>query len=230
MQRYKNFGNSERFAVDRCARFVEHTTGFSVILVAQGSDRSTVVLVLQCGVVIADESRVEEFKVATDVHCHGGVVGVKLWIFAKFDLIFEVLDFLLDTVDCDAIENVGHSHCVCYLIVWQCVRFIENCKENTRLEVRLDDETVWLTTIQMSQLFNREDSNIRRHIIKIFSDGELPKENNVHFLHVIGVKKPVPFYNLDVIISVGYRVMQLDSTNSIRLCFQFFSRVLKNYK
>lgn len=66
--------------------------------------------------------------------------------------------------------------------------------ENTRLEVRVDDETVWLTTIQMSQLFNREDSNIRRHIIKIFSDGELPKENNVHFLHVIGVKKPVPFY------------------------------------
>lgn len=78
--------------------------------------------------------------------------------------------------------------------------------ESTSLEVRLEDETVWLNTSQMAMLFNREDSNIRRHITNIFKDGELSKENNVHFLHVNGVKKPVPFYNLDVIISVGYRV------------------------
>ena len=58
----------------------------------------------------------------------------------------------------------------------------------------------------MALLFNRDDSNIRRHIINIFRDGELQQENNVHFLHVNGVKKPVPYYNLDVIISVGYRV------------------------
>ena len=57
----------------------------------------------------------------------------------------------------------------------------------------------------MALLFNRDDSNIRRHIINIFRDGELQQENNVHFLHVNGVKKPVPYYNLDVIISVGYR-------------------------
>ncbi len=78
--------------------------------------------------------------------------------------------------------------------------------ENISLEVRLEDETVWLTTSQMSLLFGREESNIRRHILNIFKDGELQQENNVHFLHVNGVKKPVPFYNLDVIISVGYRV------------------------
>lgn len=78
--------------------------------------------------------------------------------------------------------------------------------ESMRLEVRIEDETVWLTTMQMAELFAREDSNIRRHIINIFGDGELLKENNVHFLHVNGVKKPVPFYSLDVIISVGYRV------------------------
>ena len=74
------------------------------------------------------------------------------------------------------------------------------------IEVLVEGETVWLTTQQMALLFNRDDSNIRRHIINIFRDGELQQENNVHFLHVNGVKKPVPYYNLDVIISVGYRV------------------------
>ena len=74
------------------------------------------------------------------------------------------------------------------------------------IEVLVEGETVWLTVQQMALLFSREDSNIRRHIINIFNDGELRQENNVHFLHVNGVKKPVPYYNLDVIISVGYRV------------------------
>lgn len=77
---------------------------------------------------------------------------------------------------------------------------------HTQIEVRLENETVWLRTNEMSKLFDREESNIRRHIINVFEEGELPRENNVHFLHVNGVKKPVPFYNLDVIISVGYRV------------------------
>ena len=54
----------------------------------------------------------------------------------------------------------------------------------TQLEVKLQEETVWLTTNQMAELFNREESNIRRHIINIFKEGELQKENNVHFLHV----------------------------------------------
>ena len=76
----------------------------------------------------------------------------------------------------------------------------------TRVDVRMENETVWLTTSQMAILFEREESNIRRHVINVFKEGELEKVNNVHFLHVNGVKKPVPFYNLDVIISVGYRV------------------------
>ena len=76
----------------------------------------------------------------------------------------------------------------------------------TQVDVRMENETVWLTTSQMAILFEREESNIRRHVINVFKEGELEKENNVHFLHVNGVKKPVPFYNLDVIISVGYRV------------------------
>ena len=76
----------------------------------------------------------------------------------------------------------------------------------TAIDVRLKDETVWLNTSQMSLLFDREESNIRRHILNTFKEKELERENNVHFLHVNGVKKPVPFYSLDVIISVGYRV------------------------
>ena len=69
-----------------------------------------------------------------------------------------------------------------------------NLLEDSKSEVKLDVEhdTVWLNTMQMSQLFNREDSNIRRHVGNIFREGELDKGNNVRFLHVIGVKKPVP--------------------------------------
>ena len=56
--------------------------------------------------------------------------------------------------------------------------------ETVRLEVRLEDETVWLTTNQMAALFDREESNIRRHVINVFKEGELKRENNVQFLHV----------------------------------------------
>ena len=94
-----------------------------------------------------------------------------------------------------------------------------------QIDVRLEDETVWLSSSQMSVLFNREESNIRRHVINVFKEGELQKENNVHFLHVNGVKKPVPFYNLDVIISVGYRVKSKQGT-----AFRIWARnVLKQY-
>ena len=95
----------------------------------------------------------------------------------------------------------------------------------TKIDVRLENETVWLNTNQMSWLFEREESNIRRHIINVFKEGELPRENNVHFLHVNGVKKPVPFYNLDVIISVGYRVK---SQRGVQFR-QWANKVLKEY-
>ena len=63
----------------------------------------------------------------------------------------------------------------------------------TQVDVRMENDTVWLTTNQMAMLFEREESNIRRHVINVFKEGELDKENNVHFLHVNGVKKPVAF-------------------------------------
>ena len=76
----------------------------------------------------------------------------------------------------------------------------------TQLDVKLENETVWLSVSQMSILFGKEASNIRRHVLNVFKEGELERESNVHFLHVPFSDKPVPFYSLDVIISVGYRV------------------------
>ena len=76
----------------------------------------------------------------------------------------------------------------------------------TQIDVRLENDTVWLTTNQMASLFQKEESNIRRHIINLFNDGEIDRDINVQKIHVIGVKKPVPIYDLDAIIAVGYRV------------------------
>lgn len=82
----------------------------------------------------------------------------------------------------------------------------ETADKKVALPVEVKDETVWLSISQMAQLFDREESNIRRHVLNVFKENEVDENNNVHFLHVINVKKPVPFYSLDVIISVGYRV------------------------
>lgn len=100
-----------------------------------------------------------------------------------------------------------------------------NVNEKFSLEVRLEQETVWLSVNQMSLLFDREESNIRRHIINIFEEGELKKNINVQILHVNGVKKPIPYYSLDVIISVGYRVKSLRGT----MFRQWANRILKEY-
>lgn len=82
----------------------------------------------------------------------------------------------------------------------------------TKIQVDLHDGSVWLTANQMAQLFEKSETNIRRHINNVFSEGELVKENNTQFLRVDGVKQPVAFYNLDVIISVGYRVKSIRGT------------------
>ena len=82
----------------------------------------------------------------------------------------------------------------------------ETMDKKITLPVEVKDETVWLSVSQMAQLFDREESNIRRHVLNVFKENEVDENNNVHFLHVNNVKKPVPFYSLDVIISVGYRV------------------------
>lgn len=83
---------------------------------------------------------------------------------------------------------------------------------DARVEVRLDGESVWLTQEQMGQLFGRERSVITKHIRNVFAEGELEEESNVQNLHIAGSDKPVKFYNLDVIISVGYRVKSHQGT------------------
>ena len=76
----------------------------------------------------------------------------------------------------------------------------------TKIETTFDGDTVWLSKAQMAELFQRDRSVISKHIKNIFEEGELLKEGNVQILHVANSDKPVEFYNLDVIISVGYRV------------------------
>ena len=75
-----------------------------------------------------------------------------------------------------------------------------------KIDVLLEDETVWLTQNQMSELFQRERSVITKHINNIFSENELEEKSNVQNLHIANSDKPVKFFSLNVIISVGYRV------------------------
>ena len=80
--------------------------------------------------------------------------------------------------------------------------------KDIKLEVpiSLEKDTVWLTANQMAELFDKDEKTIRKHINNIFEDEELDYVNNTQKMRVVGVKQKVPFYTLDVIISVGYRV------------------------
>ncbi len=75
-----------------------------------------------------------------------------------------------------------------------------------KLPVMVEDETVWLNQNQMIELFGRDQSVISRHIRNVFKEHEVDEKSNMHFLHIANSDKPVAFYSLDVIISVGYRV------------------------
>lgn len=82
----------------------------------------------------------------------------------------------------------------------------------TAIDVRLENETVWLTQAQMSNLFQRDQSVISRHIRNIFKEEELDKKSNMHFLHTANSDKPLTVFSLDVIISIGYRVKSPQGT------------------
>ena len=97
--------------------------------------------------------------------------------------------------------------------------------ETVRLDVHLENETVWLTQAQLCQLFQRDVSVVSRHIKNIFSEGELEKESNLHFLQIANSDRPVALYSLDVIISVGYRVKSVIGTRFR----QWANKVLKEY-
>jgi len=93
------------------------------------------------------------------------------------------------------------------------------------IDVQLKDETVWLTQADMAALFERDQSVVSRHVNNVFNEGELPRESNMQKMHIANSDKPVAFYNLDVIISVGYRVKSQRGTQ-----FRIWATsVLKDY-
>ena len=101
----------------------------------------------------------------------------------------------------------------------------------TKIEVTFDGDTVWLSLDQMAKLFQRDKSTISRHIKNIFSEGELRQEATVAKFATVqtegnrSVSRDIEYYNLDVIISVGYRVKSLRGTQ-----FRIWaSSILKEY-
>ena len=82
----------------------------------------------------------------------------------------------------------------------------------TKIEVTLQNETVWLSLDQMAELFQRNKSTISRHIKNVFEEGELQPDSTVAFFATVQtegkrkVERDIAYYNLDMIISVGYRV------------------------
>ena len=101
----------------------------------------------------------------------------------------------------------------------------------TKIEVTFEEDTVWLSLEQMTELFQRNKSTISRHIKNVFSEGELQQESTVAKFATVQmegarqVSRDIEYYNLDVIISVGYRVKSLRGTQ-----FRIWSSsVLKEY-
>jgi hypothetical protein len=95
----------------------------------------------------------------------------------------------------------------------------------TKIDVRMEGDSLWLTQAQIAQLFGRERSVITKHIRNIFAEGELDEKSNVQNLHIPYSDKPVAFYNLDVILSVGYRVKSIRGTQFR----QWATRILHEY-
>jgi len=99
--------------------------------------------------------------------------------------------------------------------------------QNNQIEVsvQVDKDTVWLNQAEITLLFERDQSVISRHINSVFKEAELDKKSNMQKMHIANSDKPVMFYSLDVIISVGYRVKSQRGTQ-----FRIWAnRILKEY-
>ncbi len=97
---------------------------------------------------------------------------------------------------------------------------------NTSIDVKLENETVWLSQSQMAELFQKDQSVIARHIKNVFNEGELEEQSNMQILHnTLSKYKPTKIYTLDVIISVGYRVKSKRGVEFRK----WANRVLKEY-
>ena len=103
--------------------------------------------------------------------------------------------------------------------------------DSIRLEVRVEDETVWLTQAQMAELFQTTTPNINLHLKNIFAEGELEEFATIKDFLIVRqegkrqVKRKITFYNLDAIISVGYRITSRAAT----LFRRWATKILKEY-
>lgn len=101
----------------------------------------------------------------------------------------------------------------------------ESKDKKVALSVPMDGNTVWLNQAQMTELFEVDRTVITRHVNNTFKEKELLRESNVQKMHIANSDKPVQFYGLDVIISVGYRVKSQRGTEFR----QWANSVLKQY-
>lgn len=97
--------------------------------------------------------------------------------------------------------------------------------QEVKLEVNMQDETVWLTQSQMAELFGRNVGVISRHIKNIFKERELDEKSNLQKMQITNSDKPIFLYSLDVIISVGYRIK---SQNGV-IFRKWANKILKDY-
>ena len=93
------------------------------------------------------------------------------------------------------------------------------------LKISVTDETIWLTQAQLSDIFEKDQSVISRHINNIFKDNEVDEKSNMQKMHIANSDKPVSFYSLDIVLAVGYRT---NSSKAIKFR-QWATSVLKNY-
>jgi len=93
------------------------------------------------------------------------------------------------------------------------------------LKVSFNNETLWLTQLQLCDIFEKDQSVISRHINNIFRDKEVEEKSNMQKMHIANSDKPVKFYSLDIVLAVGYRT---NSSKAIKFR-QWATSVLKNY-
>lgn len=104
----------------------------------------------------------------------------------------------------------------------------QNKEGNIKLDVHLQNETVWINRQQMANLFNRDVKTIGKHINNVFEEGELDKSSTVAKFATVQlegereVERLIEYYNLDVIISVGYRVKSVQGTQFHFLAYVYF--------
>ena len=105
------------------------------------------------------------------------------------------------------------------------IMLFETKDNEIKLTLPVENDTVWLTQAQMTELFQVDRTVITRHVNNVFKEKELVRESNVQKIHIANSDRPVQFYSLEVIISVGYRVK---SARGVEFR-QWANKILKQY-